>query len=112
MNSFYFRIPAYLCISLAFSCDAANFSLITTSIAVCASNDEGIISPQSKSNIETEIRNLINENKESTPSVAITVFDDKQDICSVIYGKSDIEYDITADENTVYEWGSVSNVLI
>lgn len=60
------------------------------------------------SSIETQINDLIEKNKDTTPSVAVTVFDDKQDICSVIYGKSDIEDNISADENTVYEWGSVS----
>lgn len=55
---------------------------------------------------------LIEENKETTPSVSISVFDDKADIYSVVYGYADMENKVKADENTVYEWGSVSKLLV
>lgn len=70
------------------------------------------ISAENRLEIENDINELIKTAKSVTPSVSITVFDDRQDICSVVYGKSDMENGIAADENTVYEWGSISKVLV
>ena len=64
-----------------------------------------------RADVETKINGLIEENKEKTPSVAVAVFDGENDI-HIIYGKSDMEDDIPADEDTVYEWGSVSKLLV
>ena len=43
--------------------------------------------------------------------MSVAVFDGENDI-HIIYGKSDIENDISANEDTVYEWGSVSKLLV
>lgn len=69
------------------------------------------ISYENRAEIEKEIIELIEQNKNTTPSVSVTVFDNERDICSVIYGESDRENGIVADANTVYEWGSISKVL-
>lgn len=70
------------------------------------------VSADNRADIENEINELIGASEAVTPSVSITVFDDKQDIYSVIYGDADMENGIAADENTVYEWGSISKVLV
>ncbi|MCR5147811.1 MAG: beta-lactamase family protein [Eubacterium sp.] len=62
--------------------------------------------------IEKDITKLIEENSGETPSVSISVFDQTDDIYSVVYGNADIENNVAADENTVYEWGSVSKLLV
>ena len=62
--------------------------------------------------VETKISGLIEKNKDSTPSAAIAVFNENGDIYSIFYGKSDIENNISANEDTVYEWGSVSKLLV
>lgn len=70
------------------------------------------ISADNRFNIENEINEFIEKAEAVTPSVSITVFDDKQNIYSVVYGDADMENGIAADENTVYEWGSISKVLV
>lgn len=98
------------------------FSIILIIVFVCgcinplqlcaAENSPMAVAYENKAELETAINKLIDQYKDVTPSVSITVFDNKQDICSVIYGDSDMEHGIAADENTVYEWGSISKVLI
>lgn len=48
--------------------------------------------------VETKISGLIEKNKDSTPSAAIAVFDENDDIYSIFYGKSDIENNISAKQ--------------
>lgn len=62
--------------------------------------------------INDSVNSFISENEKTTSSVSIVVFDDKQEICSVLYGDADRENDVHADENTVYEWGSISKLLV
>ena len=71
-----------------------------------------IVSYDNRAAVEQAITDLIEEHKDTTPSVSILVFDDKQDICSIIYGDANASADLKADENTVYEWGSVSKLLV
>lgn len=81
-------------------------------LTVNAESSNTDISADNRYDIENEINELIETAKAVTPSVSITVFDDKQNICSVIYGYADMENNIAADENTVYEWGSISKLLV
>ena len=62
--------------------------------------------------IKKELEALYEENKESTPSVSISVFGETEDICSVVYGNANVEDAVAADEDTIYEWGSVSKLLV
>ncbi len=62
--------------------------------------------------VKDKITAFIQEHTDKTPSVAITVFDSKQDICNITYGYADISNKIEANESTVYEWGSVSKLLV
>ena len=77
-----------------------------------ADTEQLTVSYENRENVEKAIRDCIEENKEVIPSVSVVVFDDKQDICTVIYGDMNKAKNLSADENTVYEWGSVSKLLV
>ncbi len=62
--------------------------------------------------IGKEIDNYIAEYEKGLASVEIAVFDKNGTIFTGYYGYSDIENKIQADENTVYEWGSASKILV
>lgn len=62
--------------------------------------------------IGTEIDAYIKEYEAGLASVGTCVFDENGIICEVYYGYSDIENKTLADEETVYEWGSVSKLLV
>lgn len=62
--------------------------------------------------IENRLYDLIEKNVNYTPSVAIKVFNNQEDVCSVVYGKSNYEDNIVANGETVYEWGSISKLLV
>lgn len=66
----------------------------------------------SGTDLESQLRDYIDMRKDTTSSVSITVFDETNDIASVIYGDADMEDGIKAEEQTVYEWGSISKMLI
>ncbi|MBQ7706592.1 MAG: beta-lactamase family protein [Lachnospiraceae bacterium] len=66
----------------------------------------------SSDDVEEIIRGFIEEKEKITPAVAVCAFSSDGDICNVVYGKNDIEGDVYADEDTVFEWGSISKVLI
>ena len=70
------------------------------------------VSYENREEVNKVLLDFIDEYKTKTPSVSITVFDDKQDICNIAYGYANIDGNIEADENTVYEWGSVSKLLV
>ena len=97
----------FLCTALAVITVAAAI------MPICAYAEEtsAEVSYENRAEIEQKILDFIEENKEATPAVSITVFDGNQDICNVIYGEANIEEGLAADENTVYEWGSVSKLL-
>lgn len=63
-------------------------------------------------NIHTEIDEYITEYEKGLASAEVAVFDRDGTIFTGYYGYSDIENNIPADENTVYEWGSVSKLLV
>ncbi len=83
-----------------------------TPITANAEENRPVISYETRDKVEQSLLDYIEEHKNVTPSVSIVVFDSKQDICSVVYGETNTSQHIKADENTVYEWGSVSKLLI
>lgn len=58
------------------------------------------------------IEDYINKNKETTAAVSIAIFRGQDTIYKTAYGYSNIEEGIKADDETVYEWGSVSKLLV
>lgn len=62
--------------------------------------------------IQKEIDGYIGQYEKGLASAEVAVFDSEGTIFSGCYGYADIENNIPADENTVYEWGSVSKLLV
>ena len=62
--------------------------------------------------IGEEIDNYVNEYEAGLVSVGTCVFDETGIIYEGYYGYSDMEAGILADEETVYEWGSTSKLLV
>ncbi len=58
------------------------------------------------------IENYLEKHKETTAAVAISVFNNKQDIYLGYHGYKDLENRVINDENTVFEWGSISKLFI
>lgn len=83
---------------------------ITTAFA--AENNEQTPSGIAYSDLERKIEDYIEVRKETTSSVSVTVFDGTDDIASVIYGDANTKDNIKADKDTVYEWGSISKMLV
>lgn len=83
-----------------------------TTTVFAAENNEQTPSGIAYSDLEKQIENYIEVRKETTSSVSITVFSGTNDIASVIYGDANTKENIKADEDTVYEWGSISKMLV
>lgn len=64
------------------------------------------------SNLKKQIEDYIEVRKETTSAVSVTIFDGTDDIASVIYGDANTKDNIKADKDTVYEWGSISKMLV
>ena len=101
-------IKRTLCFILAIVCIAA----VIVPVSAEETSQPVSVSYKNKDKVEAAILDFIEENKKSTPSVSITVFDDKQDICTIAYGYANKADNIAANKDTVYEWGSVSKLLV
>lgn len=83
-----------------------------TTMVFAAENNEQTPSGIAYSALEKQIEDYIEVRKETTSSVSVTVFNGTDDIASVIYGDANTKDDIKADQDTVYEWGSISKMLV
>ena len=63
-------------------------------------------------NIGSEIEALVKENEGGFASFATAVFSGNEVLYSKHFGYIDRENRLAADENSVYEWGSVSKLFI
>ena len=59
-----------------------------------------------------EVDSFIEERKGGLAACSVAVLDGDKTIFRKDYGMSDIENNLLADEDTVYEWGSISKLLI
>ena len=62
--------------------------------------------------IGSSIDSYIEEREAGLASCAVSVFDRDGIIYNGYYGYADIENNVPADEQTVYEWGSTSKILV
>lgn len=62
--------------------------------------------------LKKEIDKYIDVRKDTTSSISVAYFNETEDVASVIYGEANAAENIKADEETVYEWGSISKVLV
>lgn len=58
------------------------------------------------------IQTYIEEHKDTTAAVAAAVFRGQDTLYTTIYGYSDIEGGLAANDETVFEWGSVTKLLV
>lgn len=66
----------------------------------------------SRENLDSDLDAFIEERKGGTAGVSFAVFDDGQLIIRKDYGHTDVENGILVDEDSVFEWGSVSKLLV
>ncbi len=64
------------------------------------------------SEIPERIDSYIEENKDTTAGVSIAVFRGEEILYKTGYGYANIEEQLVVNEDTVYEWGSVSKLLV
>lgn len=64
------------------------------------------------SDLDERIQKFISERELGTASVSLAVFDRSKVLYQSYYGYANIDQKLTVDENTVYEWGSVSKLLV
>lgn len=62
--------------------------------------------------IESIIDTYLETNKDTTAAVSIAVFRGQETLYKRGYGYANIENQIAVDDETVYEWGSVSKILV
>ena len=94
---------------------AAVMTAAASGASLTASADStGKVTPSGTdySDIGNSIDSYINERETGLASCAVSVFDSDGVIFDGYYGHSDIENDVAADEETVYEWGSCSKLLV
>lgn len=64
------------------------------------------------SEMEDAISEYVIKRHAGLASVAVGVFDGSDTLCESYFGYADMENKITADADTVYEWGSVSKLFV
>lgn len=74
--------------------------------------EEKLPSGMNESELKNQINDYVNSNMETTDGMAYWVFRGTRDIASGYFGYADKENDIKVDENTVFEWGSVSKLMV
>src|SRR5699024_8189859 len=62
--------------------------------------------------IETEIEAYVSEHEDTTAGMSVAVFDSDAVLHSDQFGYSDIDAGTPVSEDTVFEWGSISKLLI
>lgn len=62
--------------------------------------------------LQAEIDQFIEARKEGCASVSVAVFKNDQTLYSRQYGFTDMAHQVPVDEDTVYEWGSVSKLMV
>lgn len=76
------------------------------------SKEEMFPSEISYSEIGSEIEAYVAEHEETTAGLAVSVFDRDETIYSNYFGYADKENQTAVDEETVFEWGSVTKLLV
>jgi CubicO group peptidase (beta-lactamase class C family) len=86
----------------------SNSALAATTYGEKDSTPSGI----SYSELKEKIDQFIEERKEGTASVSLAVFNHQDTLYDKQYGYANIGTKLAVDENTVYEWGSVTKLLV
>ncbi|MDD4160220.1 MAG: serine hydrolase [Synergistaceae bacterium] len=106
MNKSPLKICSYASLLLALIISFIFFS--TTAVAQEKALPSGVPDSEIAELIDTHIE----EHKDTTAAVSIAVFRDQDTIYKTDYGYANIEKQLPADNETVYEWGSASKLLV
>lgn len=96
----------------AFSAIIMAFSAIGSTLTVKADSIKTTPSGIAYEDIGSSINDFIKEREAGLASCEVSVFDRNGVIFDGYYGYADFEKNIPADEQTVYEWGSTSKMLV
>ncbi|MFV0363152.1 MAG: serine hydrolase domain-containing protein [Suipraeoptans sp.] len=90
------------------------FVAVLTIIIVLINNSTFVYAKNStlEDALGERIEQYIEERREGTASVSTAVFNGSETVYSTQYGYSNVENQIEVDEDTVYEWGSVTKLLV
>ncbi len=80
--------------------------------AAVFATEEALPSGVGDAEIGERIEAYIQEHEDTTAAVSAAVFRGQETIYKTAYGYANIESGLAADDETVYEWGSVSKLLV
>ena len=72
----------------------------------------GLLFAMPNKDISSQIETYIKEREAGLASVAVAVFDGEETLYENYFGYADIDKNLAADKDTVYEWGSASKILV
>src|SRR5699024_12852496 len=74
---------------------------------------ESLVTPSglTKSELTSSIESYIDKHRNTTAGLAISVFNDQEELYLGYHGYGDLEKQVPVLENTVFEWGSISKLL-
>lgn len=85
----------------------------SVSLTVFASEGGGVLpSGVAYSKIKTAIDTYVQEHESTTAALSVAVFTGREVLTEKAYGYSDIENAIANDKDTVFEWGSITKLLV
>ena len=79
---------------------------------VVSAEDKRLPSGIAYSAIEQMITDYINEHKRTTASVALAIFEGQDTLYEANYGYANIDNQTLVNDETVYEWGSATKLLV
>lgn len=62
--------------------------------------------------LENEIEQYVDEHEQTTAGMAVAVFDTSEELLKKYYGFTDVENKIPVNEESVFEWGSATKLLV
>lgn len=88
------------------------FIYLFTSTLTVAANDKELPSGIPYTDIEPTIQQYVDQHKETTAGLAIGIFDQNEIIFEDYFGYMNIENGLPVSADSVFEWGSVTKLLI
>lgn len=86
-------------------------SVMMQPIKTCAA-EQTLPSGVAKSHLEERIDAFVEEHQDTTTGMAVAVFDSADELLKKYYGYVDVENRISVKEDSVFEWGSGTKLLV
>jgi CubicO group peptidase (beta-lactamase class C family) len=93
-------------------CVAPLFIYLFTSALTVSANDKKFPSDIPYTDIESTIQQYVEQNEETTAGLAIGIFDQNEIVFEDYFGYINIENELLVSADAVFEWGSVTKLLI